>query len=144
MTDLLLAIAHHLFAFFLLGFLVAEWALLLDNPTRKIVERLPVIDFGYGVAAVGSFFVGLARLFFGIRPTSFYTDNWIFWLKISLWASIGLLSIIPTLRFLSWRRQTSLPTADDFAKVRHLITIELILFIGIPILEALMARGVGY
>jgi putative membrane protein len=58
LTDMLLAIAHHLFAFLLLACLIAEWTLLKEPPSRTIVRRLALIDAGYGIAAAGS----LARI----------------------------------------------------------------------------------
>jgi putative membrane protein len=62
LTDMLLAIAHHLFAFLLLACLIAEWTLLKEPPSRTIVRRLALIDAGYGIAAAGSLAAGISRL----------------------------------------------------------------------------------
>jgi len=143
-NDALLAIAHHLFAFLLLACLMAEWVLLLEAPATGVVRRLALFDAGYGIAALGSLGAGISRLLWGLKPASYYTGNPVFWAKLGLWGAVGILSIIPTVRFLKWRRQEAPPSESDFAATRRLVAIELVLFTGIPALAALMARGFGY
>lgn len=62
---------------------------------------------------------------------------------------VGLLSIIPTIRFISWKRQASanpgfqVPVAE-LASVKTYVRAEAFIFLLIPIFAAAMARGYGY
>ncbi len=143
-TDALLAITHNIFAFALLAFLAMEWALLQGAPELSQVQRLALIDAGYGVAALSSLGVGIARLAWGLKPWAYYSGNPIFWAKMAVWGVIGTISIVPTLRYLKWRKMETLPSVDLFASTRRLVMLQLILFPLIPALAALMARGFGY
>ena len=69
--------------------------------------------------------------------------------KLSLFILVGLLSIYPTIVFLSWRaalRQGLPPTPppEKVRMVRRIIHWELIGVVLILLCAALMARGVGY
>ncbi len=143
-TDAILTITHHIFAFALMAFLAMEWALLHGAPERSQVKRLAFIDAGYGAAALGSLGVGIARLAWGLKPWAYYSENPIFWAKMAVWGVIGAISIVPTLRYLKWRKMETLPSVDLFASTRRLVMLQLILFPLIPTLAALMARGYGY
>ena len=66
----------------------------------------------------------------------------------SVFALVGLLSILPTLRILQWRRRArSEPdfalTAADVAAVRPFMIAEAVLFGLIPVFAAMMVRGFG-
>ena len=53
----------------------------------------------------------------------------------------------PTLRFIRWRNGleagSATPAADDVAKVRRVLHLELGLFALMPLMAVLMARGIG-
>jgi hypothetical protein len=62
---------------------------------------------------------------------------------------VGLLSIIPTVRFISWNRQAGanpsfLVPAAELASVKTYIRAEAFIFLLIPVFAAAMARGYGY
>jgi putative membrane protein len=141
--DAALAFLHHLAAFALFGFLAAEWILLTQAPSRALVGRLALLDAGYGLAAVASLAMGVSRLVWGLKPAAVYLDNPVFWAKMACWLLIGLISIVPTVRFIQWRRKAYLPSEADFARLRRLLAAQVALFPAIPVLAALMARGVG-
>lgn len=143
-TGLLLAIAHHLFAFSLIAFLVAELVLLTAPPERSVLRKLLFIDLAYGAAAVGSVAAGVSRLHWGDKPAEFYTGNPVFWVKMGLWALVGLISIIPTMRYITWMRRQDPPLPAVFASTRRLVGLEVAVFTGIPVFAAMMAQGFGY
>jgi putative membrane protein len=62
--------------------------------------------------------------------------------------AIGLISVAPTLTYLRWRRAARvdgrLPQQGELTRVRRWIHLQLALFVGLPMLAAMMARGVGY
>jgi putative membrane protein len=58
---------------------------------------------------------------------------------------VGLLSIVPTMRFPKWRRAQRtqpdfVPPAEEIKKMRRFIHLEAGVFILIPVLAAMMVR----
>lgn len=146
-TDALLAIVHHLLAFGLVGLIMAEWAVLRGVASADTVNRLARVDLFYGIAAGALLAVGALRVTYGVKGYAFYVGNPVFWLKVALFAAAGLLSILPTVRFIRWSRAVKLGTLPDAAQwlaTRKLIVWELHCLAGVMICAALMARGVGH
>lgn len=58
----------------------------------------------------------------------------------------GLISILPTLAFLRWRKRlkgdaATLPSAAEIAGVRRFLGIELLVLLLVPVFAAVMARA---
>ena len=148
MTDLILAIAHHLCVFTLAGLLIAEVALLSPNLTGERIRQLGAIDMGYGAVAMLIIVVGVLRVIFGDKGADYYLHNWAFWLKIAAFVLVGLLSVPPTLAIIGWRRRVAAdpkftPAAATIAGLRRFYIGEIVAFAFIPALAAAMARGYG-
>jgi putative membrane protein len=147
-TDAWLAIGHHLAVFGLLAVLAAEWALVQPGMTPASVQRLGRIDIFYGVFAVAVLVLGIARLAAGDLPFDFYAENPFFWLKMAAFATVGVLSAGPTMRYLRWGRALAadpgaVPADAELEAVRRALLRQLGVFPVIPICAALMARGIG-
>ncbi|RRI07719.1 DUF2214 family protein [Mesorhizobium tamadayense] len=148
-TDLLLAIAHHLLVFSLAGIIGAEFVLVRGELGAATLKRLAGIDRHYGIIAALIVIVGVCRVFFGLKGWEFYVYNWVFWAKMAAFIVVGLLSIIPTVRFISWSRQASgnpsfsVPAAE-IASVKNYVRAEGFIFLLIPVFAAALARGYGY
>jgi putative membrane protein len=132
----------------LAGVLTAEIALMSVALTDKSIRRLGGVDIWYGVLAGAVIVFGVARVVWGAKGYEYYLANHIFWMKMALFLAVGLLSIPPTLRYLSWRGRLKadpafLPAAEEAARVRLYLWIEAALFLCIPIAAAAMARGYG-
>ncbi|RWM76627.1 MAG: DUF2214 family protein [Mesorhizobium sp.] len=145
-TDLLLAIFHHLLVFSLAGIIGAEFVLIRGDLPAATLRRLVGIDRHYGIIAMLIIVVGIGRVIYGLKGWEFYVYNWVFWAKMAAFVIVGLLSIIPTVRFVSWNRQASTsPTfqvpAAQLASVRTYIRAEALVFLLIPVFAAAMARG---
>lgn len=148
MTNLLLACAHHILAFGLLGVITAELALCRYPLSQPRLRNLSLLDAAYGILAVLVVVVGVCRLLYGAKGPAFYTGNPVFWMKMASFAAMGIVSIWPTITFIGWKRQAReesnfMPSRDAMGRVRMLITLELALFAPIPLLAAAMARGYG-
>jgi len=147
--DALLAIFHHLTVFTLLALLAAECALIIAPMTALKIHLLGRLDLAYGLCAVLLLLAGFLRVFYGAKGSAFYLHNPLFMLKIILFAGVAILSMLPTIRFLQWRRRLRkepawLPAEMEVRSVAGWIKAELLVFSGIPVLAALMARGIGY
>ncbi len=147
-TDTLLAILHHLFAFGLVGLIMAEWAILRGAPSADVLPRIAKVDVAYGVSAAALLVIGGLRVVHGVKGYAFYTGNPVFWLKIALFALAGLLSIAPTIRFIRWSRALkaggALPDAAEWLTTRKLVVWELHALSGVMVCAALVARGIGH
>jgi len=148
MTDLVLAIAHHLSVFALAGLLIAEVALLRPNLTPERIRQLGLIDMAYGLVAVLIIVVGVLRVIFGDKGADYYLHNWAFWLKMAAFLLVGLLSAPPTLAIIGWRRKVAAdpsfaPDAATISGLRRFYVGEIVAFAFIPAFAAAMARGYG-
>ena len=90
----------------------------------------------------------IAASVFSLKGWEFYVWSWSFWAKMAAFAGVGLLSVVPTMRILAWRRQsqadpTFLVPAAELARVRGFMRGEMALFTLVPIFAAMMARGYG-
>jgi putative membrane protein len=148
LTDLILAIAHHLLIFTVLAVLVMELMIVRPEMSTGQLIRLGRLDLAYGIVAALVLIVGFGRVFFGAKPSEFYIYNWVFWAKIAAFVAVGVLSVPPTLRIGRWRTEARenpdfRPPAAEVASVRQFMHYEASVFILIPILAAMMARGIG-
>lgn len=143
--ELLLRYIHFISIFVIVGTLASEHLLLKPIMKREELVRLAKIDGIYGLAALTLLTAGLSLWLGGIgKPSAFYSNNWIFYLKLTCFAAIGLLSINPTVFFIKQRKGN--PTEDiSIPKgIFWCIRFELLLLFVIPLLAGLMSRGVGY
>ncbi|MCG7505010.1 DUF2214 family protein [Mesorhizobium retamae] len=147
-TDLVLTILHHLLAFSLAGIIAAEFVLIRNELTPATLRRLMRVDRHYGMLAMLIIIIGVGRVFYGLKGWEFYVYNWVFWVKMAIFTTVGLLSIIPTIRFIAWNRQAGMDNAfrvpvQELASVRRYVWLEALLFLAIPAFAAAMARGYG-
>lgn len=145
MTDLWLAIAHHIAIFALFGMFIAEFVSIKPGLDRAGVRRVAAMDALYGGLAALVIIVGVLRLFYGAKGWAFYETNPWFWAKMAAFALMGIASIPPTLTILRWKREAAddpakLPGEGEIKRVRRLLHIEALLLGAIPLLAAAMAR----
>ncbi|MFC5626998.1 DUF2214 family protein [Algoriphagus winogradskyi] len=143
--EILLRYLHFISIFAIVGSLVSEHLLLKKELTRKEIKRIATIDGVYGMGALILLAVGLTLWLGGYgKPTEFYSYNFIFHIKITLFAFIGILSIYPTVFFI----KNGKGDQDEFVQIPKtifmLLRLELLLLFIIPLLAGLMAKGVGY
>ena len=143
------AFLHHVAAFALVSALAVEFVLIRGELTVKNARIILWADSVFGASAGAILIVGFLRVFYFEKGAAYYLHSAPFIAKLSLFALIGLLSIYPTLRFLSWRpslRQGTSPIVEpvELRTLRALIHCELAGVVLILLCAALMARGVGY
>lgn len=148
-TDAFLAYGHFLAMFLIVATVAVEMALCRPGLRRQTAKFLARVDIVYFVAAIFVLITGGLRLFLGLKGTGFYLGNPAFYVKMGLFLLVGLISILPTLQFIRWSRQSNeemdalLPTAE-VARVARWVRLEFGLLLLIPLVAALMARGIGY
>jgi putative membrane protein len=107
---------------------------------------LPIVDAVLGISAGFLLVVGLLRVFFFEKGAAYYFHSHAFMTKFSVFIAVGLLSIIPTLEFLSWRKPVKpgeIPavSARKLRFIRSVIHGELAAVVIILLCAAMMACG---
>ncbi len=147
-TEALLTYAHFLAILTMVVFLASEAALCRKEwLNAAVVERLARVDGIYGLAAVLVLLTGLARTWWGMKGSAWYWTQPMLHLKLTLFVVIALVSIVPTLRFIRWRKALrntgALPGETEIRSTRRLVMVEAHLLALIPLAAVFMARGFG-
>ena len=116
--------------------------------TLAEARRIQRMDIAYGISAGVVLIVGLLRVFYYEKGAPFYAQNLFFWTKMAGFVLVGLLSIYPTIRFVSWAKLISQGQApqlsdEEVARIRTILRLEIVGLAVIILSAALMARGVG-
>ncbi len=143
------AFLHHLLFVALFVALSVEMVLLRQTLTLENARRLLTVDGLYGAFAGGLLIVGLLRVFFFEKGAAYYWSSHAFLTKFGLFIIVALLSIVPTIEFLKWRkslRAGKVPEVDP-ARIKRLRSImhwELVGLMLILFFAAWMAKGRFY
>lgn len=140
----ILACAHHVAVFALVGVFAAEFALIRPGLSAAQVSQLSKIDAAYGGLAVLVIIVGVIRVWFGTGDPGYYLGNWAFWAKIGAFTIMGVLTIPPTLAIRKWLKAgEGAPPAGKIAAARRYVHLQAVALVFVPIFAAAMARGYG-
>lgn len=146
--DAALAYLHFITVFALFAFLSVQAVLLkgpLDGRTVRLLGRM---DLWYAGSAVAVLATGFLRAGLGAKGGDFYFSAWPIYVKIALFAAVGLVSIKPTLTFIRWRRALdhdsawAVPAAEHSA-IRRIVMAEVHLAALIPVVAVIMSRALG-
>ena len=142
------AYIHYLGIILCFGSLLFERIILKTNLNKKETIAMIIADSIYGIAGLAILITGILRVKYFGQGGGFYTSNPIFWIKITLYIVVGLLSLYPTITYILWSiplSKNKLPNISEqlVKRFRLIITTELIGFAIIPFFATLMARGIG-
>ncbi len=143
------AFLHHVAAFTLVAALVVEFVLIRDQLTVARARKIQLADMVFGIAASAVLVVGFLRVWYFEMGSSYYFHSIPFIAKLSLFVIVGLLSVYPTVEFLSWGKavkQGQVPVVSEskIRTIRSIIHYELVGVVFVLLCAALMAKGVGY
>jgi putative membrane protein len=144
----LVAYGHYLSFMVCFAALVLERRLIRPQPDRRDAIWMVITDIVYGIAALGVLGTGVLRVLYFGQGSSFYTENPLFWWKVGAYLTVGTLSLYPTITYILWAiplRKGELPQVSESlaTRLKWILNIEILGFALIPLLAALMARGVG-
>src|SRR5580692_9284035 len=142
----LFAFLHHLCAFTLVSTVAIEFTLIRQELTPASARRLQTTDLVLGIAAGLLLVIGLLRVFFFEKGADYYFHSHAFLTKFSVFIVVGLLSIIPTMEFLSWRGalqagKVPVVSAKKLGVITAVIHGELLAIVIMLLCAAIMARG---
>ena len=148
LQETLLAYAHYIAIFSLIVFLTSEAALCrAEWMNAAVVHRLARLDLIYLGAAIAVLATGLARTAWGMKGVDWYWHQPLLHAKVGLFVVIGLISLKPTFAFIRWRKALqatgALPDAAEVRQVRRFVMVQAHLLMILPLLGAMLARGVG-
>jgi len=143
-----MAYGHYLSFMVCFAALVLERRLIRPQPDRRDAIWMVVTDVVYGLAALGVLITGILRVLYFGQGSAFYTENPLFWWKVGTYLAVGALSLYPTITYILWAiplRKGELPQVSETlaTRLKWILNIEILGFALIPLLAALMARGVG-
>jgi putative membrane protein len=144
MLDLSLAYAHHLLFIGIFVLLGAELLLIRQGMGAADVARVGRIDSLYGLFALAVLAVGFARAIYAAKGWEYYSANPFFHAKMVAFILAGLLSIVPTVKIIQWRRRGGGAAAAEISLVRRVLWGELALLGSMPFFAAAMARGSSF
>ncbi len=144
----LMATLHHLAAFTLTACLVYEFITFQRSMSADEARRIQRVDLWYGISSGVVLIAGLLRVFVFEKGANFYAANPLFWVKMSLFAVVGLLSIYPTICFIRWngrlKNEQMLEIAEnEFRRIRLLLNLEVLGIAMILFVAPAMARAIG-
>src|SRR6478735_6991342 len=102
--DLIMSWLHYLLIFAIVGTLVAELVLCRSPLTPETISRLARFDMVYGLSALSLLIVGFGRATGFAKGWAYYSVQPWFWVKIALFATVGLISIVPTMKLVRWNK----------------------------------------
>ena len=143
--EIILRYVHFVSIFAIVGSLASEHLILKKELTRGEIGRLARIDAVYGIAAVTLLIAGLTLWLGSVgKPAVYYTKNWVFHTKLTLFLMVGLLSIYPTIFFIKNRKGNFEEIVAVPKIIFMMLRMELLLLLIIPLLAGLMSRGIGF
>jgi putative membrane protein len=128
--------------------LAVEFVLIRQTLTLETARRLMVVDGLYGVSAGLLLVVGWLRVFYFEKGYAYYFSNHAFLGKFAIFIIIALVSILPTVEFLGWRKAVRAGRVPEIAPqklitIRRIIHWELAGIVVILLFAAMMARGIS-
>lgn len=141
------AYLHYLSLGLIFTSLSTELFTLKQDLTNREGWRILIADTIYGIAGITVLVTGILRYLYFEKGADYYSHQPVFWMKISVFIVVGLLSLYPTVSFLMWIKslRAEKPPEVSLEKVKTLKTIihvELVGFSVIPLLATMMARGI--
>lgn len=146
LSTVILPWVHYLVVFVMIGALMAQMYLLKLSGVPDAVRSIARVDRIYGVSALLVFITGMLRVWHGGKGPDYYFHNGAFHGVIGLFILAALISVVPTLRFIRWRKAVdagALPGEGEARKTRMLMHVQLTLIVIITLLITMVAHGYG-
>jgi putative membrane protein len=88
-------------------------------------------------------------MFYFEKGSGFYFSNTFFWLKIGIFAFVGLISIYPTMRFLKWKKFIESGKdielgAREYSRIKLYLNMEVASLVLMLMPASLMAKSINF
>ncbi|MBD2136562.1 DUF2214 family protein [Anabaena sp. FACHB-1237] len=144
-VNIIVAYLHYLSLMLSFTALTLEAFILKMELSLQDAWKIVIADVVYGISVVSLLATGVLRVLYFGKGADYYLHNPFFYIKLSIFLVVGLLSIYPTISFIKWIKDLQQNQAPQLEEVKlnrllWLIRGELIGFVLIPLLAATMAR----
>ena len=120
--------------------LVMQHLIISTEITQAELKKIIFLDIIYAICILLTLVAGLTLWLSVGKEASFYSTNWVFHVKLTLFILIFLFSIYPTLYFRKSRKNA--PDTVVMPKMIIMsVRMQLLLVFIIPLLGVLIARG---
>lgn len=148
-SSAVMAFLHHLAAFTLVAALAVEVAMFRPPLSPAQARRLQRTDLIFGLSAAALALIGGLRVAYFEKPSVYYLHDVFFLAKLAAFLIAALISVYPTVTFLSWNAALRAGAAPEVGerrtrRVRLCLMMELTAIVVILACAALMARGFGF
>lgn len=144
-TTIILPWLHYLGLIFMAGGLVAELYLMKLEPRADVVRLLPRADRFYFIGVLIILFSGFGRM--GGKGAAYYLNSSAFHGVLALFVLAALVSLVPTFRFIGWRRaldvSNTLPDSAAWNGTKKFISMQTAALAILTLLMVLTAKGIG-
>lgn len=138
---------HYVAILTLGGAAIAKLYLLKLPASREQLGALGRADMLDGASAGIVFVTGLLRVWHGAKPADYYWSNGLFHGVLGAFVLAALISLVPTIRILRWKKALAstgaLPDAEALRKTRIFLHPQLTLVVIVALLITLVAKGYG-
>ena len=142
LDELLVRYSHFLGILLFTSGLVVQVFLLKSEVAIEQARQIVKADRLCGISILLVLVSGLLLWFVVGKPSSFYSMNWVFYLKLAAFCLIFLLAIKPIIFFSKLNKtESSIHRIPD--SVITLVRAQLFILTFVPLIAVLMARGYG-
>nr|YP_009530288.1 hypothetical protein PMNZ_011 [Paulinella micropora]AXY62977.1 hypothetical protein PMNZ_011 [Paulinella micropora] len=139
---------HYLGVMICLSSLVLQRKLIQTSLSKYDFSLIIVSDIAYGIASLLVLISGILKVLYFGKTSIFYIENPLFWWKIGIYLAIGGLSLYPTVTYVLWiipLLRGNIPNVNQqvISRLSLILNTEIFAFIIVPLLAALMTRGIG-
>ena len=140
---------HFLAAFGVCAMVLYELVFLTQTPSLTTAKNIQRADMIYGLSALLVVLMGFIRVYYFEKGPNYYFNNPFFWIKLTAFTGVGLLSIYPSIKFFQWSpllksKTAPLLTTQTYHILRTLLILEVIGLLVMMISASLMAKGVTF
>jgi putative membrane protein len=140
---------HFLAAFGVCAMVLYELVFLTQTPSLTTAKNIQRADMIYGLSALLVVLMGFIRVYYFEKGPVYYFNNPFFWIKLTTFTGVGLLSIYPSIKFFQWNpllksKTAPILTTQTYHILRILLILEVIGLLVMMIAAALMAKGVTF
>jgi len=90
---------HFLAVFGVCAMVVCELVFLTPTPSLTTAKKIQRADMIYGLIALLVVLMGFIRIYYFEKGPDYYFNNPFFWMKLTAFTGVGLLSIYPSIKF---------------------------------------------
>ncbi len=142
MDEMLVRYIHFLGIISLAAGLVTEQFLVSKEVSANQMRKIATADAICGIGTLLILVSGILLWFAVGKPAEFYSGNWVFYTKLTIFLGIIVLAIYPAVFFIK-NRNSELTVINVPRSVIILIRVELALLFTVPLLAVFMAKGFG-